>query len=229
MKRRIGKAHIGRPRADKKYMMKKWIALGLCAVMTAQCLAGCGSKANSGNGGDGGSKAAAETEEEGMTPPIAAEDVEFNSGGNYMATVTSDVVDLSAVKAEDVAVTYNVIDEAGYEKALAEAANAQETADAQSEDTAADSGETAAPAETTAPADIAGDDADASASVDVSAYMQQKQAKVESVKAEQGKLELSFSDPDAGTNLTEYYNVTLNGTKYPEEYLKEVEEWKAQQ
>ncbi len=205
MKKKVGKEHIGKTRAGKRYIARKWIALGLCAVMAAQCLAGCSSN----NGGSGGDEAPAEAEEEGMAPAVAVEDVAFNSEGKYMAAVTSDVVDLSAVKAEDVTVTYDVLDEAGYEKALEEAAKAQETADAQSEDTASGSAGTAAPAETV--------------SVDASAYTSQKQVQVESVKAEKGKLEISFSDPDAGTNLTERYDVTLKGTKYPEEYRKEAE------
>ena len=171
----------------KKIEIKRITALALAAVISVQIFSGCSS---SGNNSDDG-------EEDKV--PIKAASVAFSENGDYKTTVTSSEIDLSDLKAEDISITYDFIDDDAYNKSVENAEKEYEEkllALAEEKD------------------EIGEEDIPKMETVRLGDYMGERNAKVNNVKAEKDKLELSFSDPSASQNLTGYYNLYLKGKKY---------------
>ena len=193
--------------------LKKCTALTMAAVMTAAALTGCTKPSIS-----------VEDSETEDTPLISASAVSFSNKGSYKTTVTSDSIDLSEIGAEDVTIRYNVIDKNGYKKAVEKAEkDAKEKAigkafekllsqdsDESKKDEKEENEESSDGEETEA---IELDVQPEKVNVDTAKFIEVKKAKVTGVKANGDKLELSFTDSDAGKNLTDDYNISFKGKK----------------
>ena len=109
-----------------KSKLKRITALALAVVMSAQIFTGCSDTATSSDTGSGAvSSTQSETLSDGVSDTssdttdeendvIEASSVEFNESGEYATTLTSAEIDLSDVKAEDVTVSYDIVDVDGY-------------------------------------------------------------------------------------------------------------------
>lgn len=197
---------------ENKITIKRFAAFTLAAVMSAQIFAGCSKQEN---------KSHEETDDE---FPIKASSVAFSEKGDYRTTITSNKIDLSDIKTGDISVTYDFIDEDGYNKAVEKAEKEYEDKlksinEEKSEKVSKTDSETKSDAESKSTEEAAAEalsdeDFPEMDVIPMGDYMKEKSVDVKSVKAEKNKLELSFTDPNASNNLVGYYNIYLKGKKY---------------
>lgn len=193
-----------------KRRLKKIIAVALAAAMSVQLITGCSDTATTSSGNTPGTPSgniqdtsSGTTDEE--DDVIEAQNIAFNESGEYTTTLTSAKIGLSDIKAEDVTVSYDIIDVDGY-------IAAQEKADQDYEDALNALAESAVNSEE----DLSDMKLPEVAEVDIDEYVISKNVEVKSVSAEKDKLELSFTDPDAAAELTGFYTISLN-KKYNDE------------
>lgn len=190
-----------------KSKLKRMTAVALAAAISAQLFTGCSDTATSANISGSVSQTPSDTPSGTVDEDtvIEAQNVDFNENGEYTTTLTSAEIDLSDIKAEDVTVSYEVVDSDGYiaaqDKANDDFLSEIEALAASLDDSGDD------------PTDF---DIPEIKTINLEDFISSKNVEVKSVKPEKDKLELSFVDPDAAAELTGYYTISLN-KKYNDE------------